>query len=129
MFVIGNSTIESHVASNERWVAKILEIRASDEFHVYVRVFWMYSPDDLPRGRKHNHRSNELVGSNHSKLSQSRLMLRYGNAKKRLVDVINAISIDGLAAVHYHGTLDDKVSSALFWRMALDCRTGAVSGC
>jgi hypothetical protein len=30
------------------WVAKILEIRASDEQHVYARIYWMYYPDELP---------------------------------------------------------------------------------
>ncbi|KAF6528394.1 hypothetical protein HZS61_008696 [Fusarium oxysporum f. sp. conglutinans] len=35
--------------SNEYWVAFILEIRASDDDHVYARVYWMYWPEDLPR--------------------------------------------------------------------------------
>lgn len=30
------------------WVARILEIRASDKHHVYARVCWMYWPDELP---------------------------------------------------------------------------------
>lgn len=30
------------------WVARILEIRSSDEHHFYARVSWMYSPKDLP---------------------------------------------------------------------------------
>jgi hypothetical protein len=60
------------------WVAKILEIRASDENHVYVRIYWMYSSEDLPRNafgsddmarkRQYCHSHNELVSSNHSKL-------------------------------------------------------------
>lgn len=59
------------------WVAKILEIRASDENHVYARIYWMYSSDDLPRDafggdimateRQYCHSHNELVASNHSK--------------------------------------------------------------
>ena len=58
------------------WVAKILEIRASDENHVFARVYWMYSPDDLPRNGsggetvvgegQHYYSPNELVASNHS---------------------------------------------------------------
>lgn len=64
--------------SNDDWVARILEIRASDEHHVYARVYWMYWPDELPQGtidgkkvvqgRQPYHGQNELIASNHSKL-------------------------------------------------------------
>ena len=65
--------------SSRHWIAKILEIRASDNYHVYMRVYWMYSPDDLPNkaavsyGRTvesspfYDH--DELIVSNHSKLT------------------------------------------------------------
>lgn len=63
--------------SNDDWVARILEIRASDEHHVYARVYWMYWPDELPagtvdgkktvEGRQPYHGQNELIASNHSK--------------------------------------------------------------
>lgn len=63
--------------SDDDWVARILEIRASDEHHVYARVYWMYWPDELPQGthdgrktiqgRQPYHGLNELVASNHSK--------------------------------------------------------------
>jgi hypothetical protein len=62
--------------SDDDWVARILEIRASDEHHVYARVYWMYWPDELPegtldgkkyvRGRQPYHGNNELIASNHS---------------------------------------------------------------
>jgi hypothetical protein len=62
--------------SNDKWVAHILEIRASDEHHVYARVYWMYWPDELPHGtiyrkkrvhgRQPYHGTNELIASNHS---------------------------------------------------------------
>jgi hypothetical protein len=62
--------------SNSEWVARILEIRASDEHHVYARVYWMYWPDELPsgtidrkkavQGRQPYHGTNELIASNHS---------------------------------------------------------------
>ena len=54
------------------WVAKILEIRASGPFHVYVRVYWMYSWTDLPlktQAKPDIYFENELVASNHSKRS------------------------------------------------------------
>ncbi|KAM4067644.1 BAH domain-containing protein [Hirsutella rhossiliensis] len=57
------------------WVAKILEIRASDESHVYARVCWMYSPDELPANivdheklvseLSPHYSHNELIASNH----------------------------------------------------------------
>ena len=63
--------------SEDDWVARILEIRASDEHHVYARVYWMYWPDELPQGthdgkktvqgRQPYHGMNELIASNHSK--------------------------------------------------------------
>lgn len=62
--------------SEEDWVARILEIRASDEHHVYARVYWMYWPEELPRshyrgkvvqGRQPYHGQHELIASNHSK--------------------------------------------------------------
>lgn len=60
------------------WVAKILEIRALNEQHVYARVFWMYWPDELPQGthvgrkpiragRQPYHGKHELIASNHSR--------------------------------------------------------------
>lgn len=60
------------------WVARIVEIRATDERHVYARVYWMYSPDELPAsmiggkklaaGRQPYHGVSELIASNHSKI-------------------------------------------------------------
>lgn len=62
--------------SDDDWVARILEIRASDEHHVYARVYWMYWPDELPphtldgkktvQGRQPYHGQMELIASNHS---------------------------------------------------------------
>jgi hypothetical protein len=46
------------------WVAKVLEVRATDTSHVYLRVFWLYWPDELPNGRQKYHGANELVMSN-----------------------------------------------------------------
>jgi hypothetical protein len=59
------------------WVAKILEIRASDHNHVYARIYWMYSGDDLRKAVHGNEEAtgqqdfqipNELIASNHSEL-------------------------------------------------------------
>lgn len=88
IYVANESTIERQKSVNNReqvgprtkseddWVARILEIRASDEHHVYARVYWMYWPDELPAntldgkkyisGRQPYHGANELIASNHS---------------------------------------------------------------
>jgi len=72
----GVEIMEPRKKSDDDWVARILEIRASDEHHVYARVYWMYWPDELPqgthdgrrtvRGRQPYHGANELIASNHS---------------------------------------------------------------
>lgn len=89
VFVANEATIERQRAaaslgnvgpikkSDDDWVARILEIRAADEHHVYARVYWMYWPDELPhgtldgkktvQGRQPYHGQNELIASNHSK--------------------------------------------------------------
>ncbi|KAG6018312.1 hypothetical protein E4U41_003976 [Claviceps citrina] len=101
------------------WVARILEVRASDELHVYARIYWMYSPDELPAGtvdgkrtisgRQPYHGQNELIASNH-------------------MDVINVVSVAMKATVHqWIETDDDEVQDALYWRQAFNCRTSQVS--
>ena len=72
-----NGDGESSLQTTDYWVARILEVRASDELHVYARIYWMYSPDELPpgtsdgkkmiAGRQPYHGQNELIASNHSK--------------------------------------------------------------
>ncbi|KAJ3495911.1 hypothetical protein NLG97_g3047 [Lecanicillium saksenae] len=91
------------------WVAKILEIKAVDEHQVYARVCWMYSPNELPGGRRPYHGTNEVIASNH-------------------LDVINVLSIVGHAKVsHWIEADDDEVIDGLYWRQAFDCRTTQLS--
>ncbi|KAI2626311.1 hypothetical protein GGS21DRAFT_546026 [Xylaria nigripes] len=122
IFVANNSTIErqkspgeaQHVKlkSDDDWVARILEIRASDEHHVYARVYWMYWPDELPagtqdgkklvQGRQPYHGENELIASNH-------------------MDIINVVSVTAQATVNqWDETNEDEVQQALYWRQAFD---------
>ncbi|KAG6042693.1 hypothetical protein E4U17_001270 [Claviceps sp. LM77 group G4] len=111
----GGATLQS----TDYWVARILEVRASDELHVYARVYWMYSPDELPAGtsdgrktiagRQPYHGQNELLASNH-------------------MDVINVVSVAMKATVHHWiESDDDEVQDALYWRQAFNCRTSQVS--
>ena len=46
--VNNNNPMQRSEKSGDDWVARILEIRASDEHHVYARVYWMYWPHELP---------------------------------------------------------------------------------
>ncbi|KAI0460047.1 hypothetical protein F5B21DRAFT_453024 [Xylaria acuta] len=129
IFVANNSTIErqknpgeprqSRQKSEDDWVARILEIRASDEHHVYARVYWMYWPDELPagtqegkksiQGRQSYHGQNELIASNH-------------------MDVINVVSVTAQATVNqWDETNEDEVQQALYWRQAFDVRSMELS--
>ncbi len=149
IFVANNSTIErqknpgetrpSRQKSDDDWVARILEIRASDEHHVYARVYWMYWPDELPQGtqegkksiqgRQSYHGQNELVASNHSTFDQHIIPL---NADTRTnvsaVDVINVVSVTAQATVNqWDETNEDEVQQALYWRQAFDVRNMELS--
>ncbi|KAK3341102.1 hypothetical protein B0T25DRAFT_330612 [Lasiosphaeria hispida] len=105
--------------SDDDWVARILEIRASDEHHVYARVYWMYWPDELPQGthdgkkmvqgRQPYHGINELIASNH-------------------MDIINVVSVTSPAVVkQWYEENDDEIQQALYWRQAFDVRTYELS--
>ncbi|KAI1437634.1 hypothetical protein GGR50DRAFT_51129 [Xylaria sp. CBS 124048] len=105
--------------SVDDWVARILEIRASDEHHVYARIYWMYRPDELPagtlagkkliQGRQSYHGRNELIASNH-------------------MDVINVVSVTAQATVNQWDELnEDEVHKALYWRQGLDLRNMELS--
>ncbi|KAK8148635.1 hypothetical protein G3M48_009555 [Beauveria asiatica] len=105
--------------SPDNCVAKILEIRASDERHVYARVYWMYSPHDLPgkAGRNRGHAveysqfygRDEMIVSNH-------------------MDIISVLSIiRGAVVQQTYGEHDDAKSPCLYWRQALDYPTQEVS--
>lgn len=105
--------------SDDDWVARILEIRASDEHHVYARVHWMYWPDELPPGthdgrktissRQPYHGMNELIASNH-------------------MDIINVVSVTSQAVVkQWYEENDEEIQNALYWRQAFDVRTYELS--
>ncbi|KAI1637933.1 hypothetical protein F4809DRAFT_640041 [Biscogniauxia mediterranea] len=129
IFVANSSTIERQKnpgdalqprkKSDDDWVARILEIRASDEHHVYARVYWMYWPDELPagtqegkrtiQGRQSYHGVNELIASNH-------------------MDVINVVSVTSAALVNqWDETNEEEVQQALYWRQAFDVRSMELS--
>ncbi|KAH0544186.1 hypothetical protein FGG08_001631 [Glutinoglossum americanum] len=88
----------SDMDMHDFWVAKVLEIRALDAQHVYVRVVWYYWPDELPNGRSYYHGKNELVASNH-------------------MEVIDAMTVTGRAHVqHWQENDEEEEVSGFFWR-------------
>lgn len=123
--------------SDDDWVARILEIRASDEHHVYARVYWMYWPDELPpgtqdgkkqvSGRQSYHGRNELIASNLSTFA-SRDTPRESSLTGPTVDVINVVSVTGSATVNqWDEQNEEEIQSALYWRQAVDVRTMELS--
>ena len=87
------------------WVARVLEIRAIDEAHVYLRIYWLYWPDELPGGRQPYHGAKELIASNH-------------------MEIVDAMTVSGRAHVKHWLELDeDEELPDLFWRQKFDFPT------
>lgn len=97
-----------HMDDTKFWVARVLEIRAVDEAHVYLRVYWLYWPEELPGGRQPYHGAKELVASNH-------------------MEIIDAMTVSGRASVKHWMELDDEEGLPdLFWRQKFDFPTGTL---
>jgi hypothetical protein len=92
------------------WKARILEVRALDEEHVYVRVSWLNRPEDLEGVRQDHHDKNELVPTNQ-------------------MDVINAQSVNGTFRLVSYDRLkyDDRKNASdqdeYFWGQTFDFAT------
>lgn len=98
-----------------QWKAKVLEVRALDSEHVYIRVSWLNRPEDLEGGRKPYHGRNELVPTNQ-------------------MDVIDAMAVNGsLEVTHWDDKEDDSAmmnDEQYYWRQTYDhvnTRTFSVS--
>ncbi|KAI5840640.1 hypothetical protein BZA05DRAFT_412529 [Tricharina praecox] len=99
---IPHGTELTSVDESKFWIARILEIKASDEFHVYLRIYWMYRPGDLKGGKQWHHGANEVVNSNH-------------------MDVVDAMTVIGKAQVgHWLEMDDDEELPMLYWRQIYD---------
>ena len=85
------------------WPGLISEFRVEDQEKVYVRLFWLYWPDELPMGRQPYHGKNELILSNH-------------------VDIVEAQTIACHAAISHWDEADDsnKILEERYWRQMLD---------
>lgn len=106
-FIFVKKEAEDHDTSNaiQYWIAKVLEVRAGDAQHVYLRIYWAYRPEDLPGGRQPHHGECELIVSNH-------------------MDVIDALCVQGTANLIYWDDSPDSSTfpapDQLYWRQSLD---------
>lgn len=89
----------------EQWKAVVLEVRALDSEHVYLRVGWLNRPEDLDSGRKDYHGEMELIPTNQ-------------------MDVIDAMSVNGKIDVIHWDEKDLEAQMAdeyqYFWRQTFD---------
>lgn len=92
------------------WKARVLEVRALDKEHVYIRVSWLNRPEDLEGGRQDHHGKNELVPTNQ-------------------MDVINAQAVNGTFRLTRYDRLeyDDRKNASdqdeYFWRQTFHFTT------
>ncbi|RAL66842.1 hypothetical protein DID88_007625 [Monilinia fructigena] len=111
---------EAGIEPKDFWVARVLQVRASNPQHVYALVAWMYWPEELEAtakaadevspagGRRKYHGSAELIASNY-------------------LDVVDVTSFAGkVEIVHFsEEVVDDAVSEPnlkkFYWRQTF-CR-------
>lgn len=84
------------------WVGKILEVKAANTSEVLLRVFWMYWPEELPRGRQKYHGNQELIMSNH-------------------MEIVDAKTVTSRADInHWDEKVEDQDVGQRFWRQFYD---------
>ena len=100
-----DSSDDAKIEVADQWKAKVLEVRALDSEHVYIRLAWLNRPEDLVSGRKAYHGKSELIPTNE-------------------MDVIDAMAINGSFEVaHWDEKDDDSVAmeeDQFFWRQTYD---------
>lgn len=104
---------DANPADSNFWIAKVLECRAINNQKVFLRVFWLYRPEDLPMGRQPYHGVDEVIPSNH-------------------MQIIDALTVDGRVGdiQHFDEDDDEGVRTRIhghLWRQTFDCRTGKLS--
>ena len=105
----GEQHSAEHADFRNYWVAQVKEVAAMDGHHVYIRVLWLYWPEELPGGAQPYHGQSELVLSNH-------------------MDIIDALAVAGRARVRHWAEHDeDDVPGGLFWRQQYTFHNEAVS--
>ena len=84
------------------WVGQVLEVKAASPSQVWLRVFWLYWPEELPRGRQKYHGNQELIMSNH-------------------MEIVDAMTVTSSAdIVHWDEKAEDQDVGQRFWRQFYD---------
>ncbi|MCJ1380328.1 hypothetical protein MMC17_003431 [Xylographa soralifera] len=106
----GSSALFKEIEDDKQfWIARVLEVRASSPSAVYLRVYWMYWPTELPSGQEYYHGKSELVASNH-------------------MEIIDAMTVSGMAEVIHLVEQDDApTATGLYWRQKFDFETRKLS--
>jgi hypothetical protein len=87
-----------------QWVGLVLEVKAANSSEVWLRVFWLYWPEELPKGRKDYHGNQELIMSNH-------------------MEIVDAKSVTSGADIsHWDEKDEDQDVGHRFWRQFYDVR-------
>lgn len=112
-----DGTDDQKIDVDAQWKAKVLEVRALDPEHVYIRVAWLNRPEDLESGRKDYHGRNELIPTNQ-------------------LDIIDAMTVNGKLPLYHWVEADDDSQmpgiEEFFWRQTYDfvnTKTFSVSRC
>ncbi|KAH0566161.1 hypothetical protein GP486_000443 [Trichoglossum hirsutum] len=79
---ITQGTDLSEADLHDFWAAEVVEIRANDAQHVYLRVAWYYWPEELPGGRRYYHGMKELVASNHMEIIQATTVAGHASIRR-----------------------------------------------
>ena len=91
------------------WIARVLEVRAHSPQHVYLRVFWIYKPADLPDGKQAYHGDHEMIVSDN-------------------MTVIDASAVVGSVEVRkWDEESADTPPEGLWWRQRLEMSTRKLS--
>lgn len=92
-------------ASFNWWYAQVLECRAIDSNHVFIRVAYLYRPEDTDEGRTEDHGSTEVLPSND-------------------MQILNAATVEGpVDLVKWDQELDPKTwdkDNVLVWRQTIN---------
>jgi len=89
------------------WKAKVLEARALDAEHVYIRVSWLNRPEDMMGGRQVFHGRSELIPTNQ-------------------LDIISALSVNGVFSLQHWDEFEGDTQGNFFeedkyfWRQTFD---------
>ncbi|TKA83772.1 hypothetical protein B0A55_00002 [Friedmanniomyces simplex] len=96
---------DPRIDPSAQWKAKVLEVRALDPEHVYIRVAWLNRPEDLDGGRQPHHGKNELIPTNQ-------------------LDIIDAMTINGRLDLYAWDEKDDDSPmpgiGEYYWRQTYD---------